>query len=89
MLAAFAGQAGVVVRDLADGRTYAHDADRRFPTASVFKVPIMVELFRQVEAGLLRFDARHRVHRGLAAAARLTMTSPSARPGRCSTCASA
>ena len=65
MLAAFPGRAGVVIRDLADGRTCAREADHRFPTASVFKVPIMVELFRQVEAGMHRFDDRHRIHRGL------------------------
>jgi len=65
LLAAFPGRAGVVVKDLAGDRTYAHDPDRRFPTASVFKVPIMVELFRQVEASLHRFDEPRRIHRGL------------------------
>lgn len=65
LLAAFPGRAGLVVKDLAGGRTYAHDASRRFPTASIFKVPIMVELLRQVEAGVRRFDERYRVHGGL------------------------
>ena len=62
LLAAFPGHAGLIVKDLADDRTYAHDVDRRFPIASVFKVPIMVELFRQVEAGIRRLDDRYQVH---------------------------
>ncbi len=32
------------------------DADRKFHAASTMKVPVMIELFRQAEAGLLRLD---------------------------------
>ena len=65
LIAAFPGEVGLVVRDLTDGRTYAHEADRRFLTASVFKLPVMVELFRQAEAGLHGFDDQHLIHEGL------------------------
>ena len=65
LIAAFPGEVGLVVRDLTDGRTYAHDPDGRFLTASVFKLPVMVELLRQVEAGRHSFGDRHVIHEGL------------------------
>ncbi|MBN2205186.1 MAG: serine hydrolase, partial [Thermoleophilia bacterium] len=35
-----------------------HSADERFPLASVFKIPVMVEVMRQVDRGVLRLDER-------------------------------
>lgn len=35
------------------GERFAHNADRRFVAASTVKIPIMIELFRQVDAGTL------------------------------------
>ena len=54
-----------IVEVLAADRAWSHDPDRRLPPASVFKVPIMVELLRQVEAGRHRLDDEHRIHEGL------------------------
>jgi beta-lactamase class A len=52
------GTVGVCARNLATGVTVAHRADERFPLASVFKVPVMVEVMRQVDRGVLRLDER-------------------------------
>lgn len=52
------GIIGVYARDLASGTAVAHNADTIFPTASVMKVPILWELYRQVEVGLIDLAAR-------------------------------
>jgi beta-lactamase class A len=50
------GRLGVLVRYLDDDLEVAFAADDLFPTASVIKVPIMVEVYRQAAAGLLALD---------------------------------
>jgi beta-lactamase class A len=40
------------------GEEVGRDADRPMPTASVFKLPLLVEVFRQVEEGTLDLDDR-------------------------------
>lgn len=45
------GIIGVYAKDLASGAEIALHADTAFPTASVMKIPILYELYRQVEAG--------------------------------------
>src|SRR5262245_59815237 len=45
------GACGFFARDLRGGRTIALAADAPFPTASLIKVAILVELERQVVAG--------------------------------------
>jgi beta-lactamase class A len=50
------GQLGVFARNLTTGDTVALAADTRFPTASVIKVPVMVEAFHQIEAGALTLE---------------------------------
>ena len=57
----FHGRIGFYIEDLTTGITHEHNADQRFPTASVCKVPVMIELFRQVETGTLSLDERHRL----------------------------
>ena len=57
----FRGHIGFYVEDLTTGITHEHNADQRFPTASVCKVPVMIELFRQVEEGRLSLDERRRL----------------------------
>src|ERR1051326_742947 len=57
----FTGRIGFSIEDLATGAMHEHGADQRFPTASVCKLPIMVELFRQAEAGLLSLSERRRL----------------------------
>ena len=52
------GVVGVFARDLATGAVVAHNADTIFPTASVMKVPILYELYHQVEAGGVDLAAR-------------------------------
>lgn len=55
---AFPGVIGVAVRDLKTGEELSINGDRLFPMASVYKVPIMVEVFRQIEARKFSLDDR-------------------------------
>lgn len=57
-VAAFPGVLGLYARDLRSGEEIAIDADRRFPTASVIKVAVMVEAFHAFEEGRLARDHR-------------------------------
>src|SRR5215813_4531304 len=47
---AFPGVIGVSARDIKTGEEISINGDRLFPMASVYKIPIMVEVFRQIEA---------------------------------------
>lgn len=58
---AFEGRFGIHVEELSSGATAAVHADERYPTASVCKVPVMVELFRQAETGQLSLAERQRL----------------------------
>lgn len=49
---------GVAARNLATGAAVTIRADEPFPLASCFKVPVMVEVMRQADRGLLRLDER-------------------------------
>jgi len=53
---AFHGQMGLYAKDLDTGRVIAVNADQRFPTASLIKVAVMAEVFRQIDAGKIRHD---------------------------------
>jgi beta-lactamase class A len=53
----FSGVFGVAARDLGSGREIARNADATYSAASCIKIPIMVEVFRQVEAGTLDLAA--------------------------------
>ncbi len=55
-VASFHGTAGVVVMDPKTGESVAIRGDEPFPTASIIKVPILVELFQRVEDGDLSPD---------------------------------
>jgi len=52
------GIIGVYAKDLASGTEIALNADTIFPTASVMKIPILYELYRQVEAGQVDLTKR-------------------------------
>jgi len=52
------GQWGVAALDLGTGEFIGFDADGIYPLASVFKVPVLVELFRQADQGILDLDER-------------------------------
>ena len=41
------------------GRRWSHRGDRRFRAASVVKIPLMIEVYRRVEAGTLALDEPH------------------------------
>lgn len=45
------GVMGVAILDLTDGRALYRNADQTFPTASVIKLPLLVELYRQEQQG--------------------------------------
>ncbi len=46
----FKGDLGVSVKHLGTGETASYNGEKVFPTASVFKIPVIVEFFRQVDA---------------------------------------
>ena len=52
------GSLGVAARNLASQASVCVNADELFPMASCFKIPIMVEVMRRVDAGALRLDDR-------------------------------
>lgn len=53
------GRAGVAIKDLASGYTSGYNMNAVMPAASTIKIPIMVEVFRQMAAGT--FDLNRRV----------------------------
>ena len=48
---AFPGEMGLYAKDLDTGEIVAVNADQRFPTASLIKVAVMAEVYRQMAAG--------------------------------------
>lgn len=52
------GTVGIAAHNLASRMAVTIDADALFPMASCFKIPVMVEVLRQVDAGALRLDDR-------------------------------
>ncbi|MDQ6892591.1 MAG: class A beta-lactamase-related serine hydrolase [Acidobacteriota bacterium] len=54
--ASFPGEMGVAVRDLSDGRETVVGGDRRFPTASLIKLAVMVETYHRMAEGTLARD---------------------------------
>ncbi len=54
------GHVALEIKDLATGYTSGVNANTVMPAASTIKIPIMVEVFRQMEAG--KFDLNRRVH---------------------------
>jgi beta-lactamase class A len=52
------GTFGVSVKHVEQGETVSIRGDERFQMASVFKIPVLVELFTQVQAGKVSLDER-------------------------------
>lgn len=50
------GRFGVAIKDLQSGRGLLIDPDSAYPAASLFKLPVMYEVFKQRELGALSFD---------------------------------
>ncbi|MGQ0548394.1 MAG: serine hydrolase [Armatimonadota bacterium] len=59
------GIIGIGVKPTWDGRTIFIEPDRRFPMASVFKIPVLVELVLQAEEERLRLDETVKVTEAL------------------------
>lgn len=60
-----AGTMGIGVKTLWDGAELFVEPDRPFPAASVFKIPVMIELLLQAEEGRLSLDDRVTVTEGM------------------------
>lgn len=58
LAADFDGVVGLYARHLPTGREVALRADEAFPTASMIKVPILVAVFEQIDAGTLHMGQR-------------------------------
>ncbi|MGC1604787.1 MAG: serine hydrolase [Candidatus Acidiferrum sp.] len=69
LAASFPGKVGVYVRNVETGETATVQADDTYPMASTYKVAIMLQVFRQVEAGKISLDER------------VTLTQSDLRPG--------
>jgi beta-lactamase class A len=57
------GALGVAVSysDGSQGSSFEHNAERQFRAASVVKIPLMIEVFRQAERGAFSLEDRHTV----------------------------
>ena len=53
LISAHEGDVAVAVKHLKTGESFRHNADEPMPTASLIKLPIMVEAYRQVAEGKL------------------------------------
>jgi beta-lactamase class A len=51
LIEAHRGRVAVGVEPLEDGERFAHQVDDVFPTASLIKFPVLIELYRQAEEG--------------------------------------
>ena len=65
LLKNFDGKAGVYLKNLTSGKTFEHNAEELFPSASLIKVPILMVLFEKIESGifsynqLLKYDGKY------------------------------
>jgi len=53
------GKIGIGFKNFKTGEEYYVNGDGRFPTASTFKVPILIELFNQASQGKISLDEMH------------------------------
>lgn len=56
--AGFDGAMGLAVKDLTTGETFLVNADTVFPQASAIKIPVLLELLRQAQAGTVKLEER-------------------------------
>jgi beta-lactamase class A len=56
--AEFDGAMGIAVKDLTTGETFYANADMVFPQASSIKIPVLIELMRQDQNGMLKLEER-------------------------------
>lgn len=50
------GEVAIAVKHLKTGETFAHRADEAMPTASLIKLPVMVEVYQQAHDGKLKLS---------------------------------
>ena len=56
LIEAHEGRVAVAIRNLKTGEEYLHRADLPMPTASLIKFPVMVEAYRQADAGIVNLE---------------------------------
>src|SRR5262245_11414637 len=56
LITAHQADVSVAVKHLTKGETFSYKADEPMPTASLIKLPIMVEAYRQAEAGKVNLN---------------------------------
>src|SRR5215510_10886977 len=56
LISAHEGDVAVAVKHLKTGESFAHNADEPMPTASLIKLPIMVEAYRQASEGKINLS---------------------------------
>lgn len=57
-IAGFGGDLGYYIEDLQSGASIGYQADSVFPTASIVKVPILVGVMNEINAGRLAYDQK-------------------------------
>jgi beta-lactamase class A len=55
------GQMGLYMKHVESGKELAIDADKTFPLGSVFKIPVMMEVFRQANDRIISMDEKLRL----------------------------
>lgn len=60
----YRGRVGIYIKDLETGKSWDYNSDRKFPSASLIKVPIMAAVFEKIRAGQLSLDTQIRLTRG-------------------------
>jgi serine-type D-Ala-D-Ala carboxypeptidase (penicillin-binding protein 5/6) len=58
LLNAHKGKVAIYVKDLTTGESFAHQANEPMPTASLIKLPVIVEAFRQAKEGKIDLEAK-------------------------------
>jgi hypothetical protein len=60
----YRGRVGIYIKDLETGRTWDYNSGRKFPSASLIKLPIMAAVFEKIRAGQLSLDTQIKLTRG-------------------------
>lgn len=59
----YPGNVGIYMKDLRTGRVWEYNADERFRSASLVKLPIMAAVFEKIESGALSLDTQIKLSR--------------------------
>ncbi len=65
IVAGFDGVMGLAAKDLATGETFVVNPDVVFPQASSIKIPVLIELYRQAQAGTLKLEEKVEVKKSV------------------------